>query len=342
MRGGRLPFVVAPCILTSAVSLQPSALRSTETLRSVAALPAHVAGTFEDIAACHLSPEGDYLIFDRRAHAVFSAPREGEPRKIIEIGVEPGRLLRPLAFDSASDGTFVIADAPTGVERIQVFFYLGGTTGGFTLPGRNIPRVALGNFVLSGIGSLDYTGKTVLVSQPDSGSLVTEYALDGRSLRAFGELRPTGHESDRDLHVALNAGIPLAAPGGGFYFVFLSGVPMFRKYDAAGQFLFERHVQGVELDRHIQSLPSEWPRRKTGAGELPVVPPSVRTAAVDPSGQLWISLVTPHTYVYDAIGEKRRTIQFRAAGTMTPINFHFLKDGRLLVAPGCYTFKWRS
>ena len=84
MRGGRLPFVVAPCILTSAVSLQPSALRSTETLRSVAALPAHVAGTFEDIAACHLSPEGDYLIFDRRAHAVFSVPRDGEPRKIID------------------------------------------------------------------------------------------------------------------------------------------------------------------------------------------------------------------------------------------------------------------
>ena len=129
MKGRRLPFVVA--LVTSAISLQPSALRSTETLRSIAALPAHVAGTFEDIAACHLSPEGDYLIFDRRAHAVFSAPRDGEPRKIIEIGVEPGRLLRPLAFDSAPDGTFVIADAPTGVERIQVFFDLGGTTGGF-------------------------------------------------------------------------------------------------------------------------------------------------------------------------------------------------------------------
>ena len=312
-----------------------------ETLRSIAALPAHVAGSFEDIAACHLSPDGDYLIFDRRAHSVFSASRTAGPRKIIEIGVEPGRLLRPLAFDSATDGTFVIADAPS-VERIQVFFYLGGTIGGFTLPGRSIPRVALGDLVLSGIGSLDYTGKTVLVSQPDSGTLITQYALDGRRVRSFGHLRSTGHEEDRDLHVALNAGIPLATPDGGFYFVFLGGVPMFRKYDGAGSLVFERHIEGVELDQHIQSLPNEWPRRKTAAGELPIVPPSVRTAAVDPSGQLWVSLITPHTYVYDAAGDKRRAVQFRGAGIMTPSNFHFVKDGRLLVAPGCYTFNWRT
>ena len=92
--------------------------------------------------------------------------------------------------------------------------------------------MALGDFVLSGIGSLDYTGKTVLVSQPDSGALISEYALDGRVLRTFGELRSTGHEGDRDLHLALNAGIPLAIPDGGFYFVFLGGVPMFRQVRA--------------------------------------------------------------------------------------------------------------
>ena len=314
---------------------------SVETLRSTAALPAHIAGAFNEISACHLSPEGDYLVFDRRAHSVYRAARTTEPKKVVEIGVEPGRLLRPLAFDSSNDGTFVIADAPTGVERIQVFFYLGGTIGGFTLPGRSVPRVAIGDFVLSGIGSLDYTGKTVLISEPDSGTLVTEYALDGRRLRSFGELRATGHEGERDLHVALNSGIPLAIPGGGFYFVFLGGVPMFRKYDASGTFVFERHVEGAELDRHIQSLPRQWPTRKTSAGEFPVVPPTVRTAAVSPDGRLWISLVTPHTYVYDAEGDKKRTIQFQGAGVMAPGNFHFASDGRLLVSPGCFTFNWR-
>jgi hypothetical protein len=342
MKGQGLRHFGFALLLTSAFSIQPSALRSTEVLRSTAALPAHIAASFQDIAACHLSPENDYLVFDRRAHSVFRASRTEAPRKIIEIGVEAGRLLRPLAFDSHRDGTFVIADAPTGVERIQVFFYLGGTTAGFTLPGHSVPRVALGDFVLSGIGSLDYTGKSVLVSQPDSGTLVTEYALDGQRLRSFGELRPTGHEAERDLHIALNAGIPLAIPGGGFYFVFLSGVPMFRKYDSAGALLFERHIEGIELDKHIQSLPRQWPTRKTAEGEFPLVPPSVRTAAVAPDGQLWISLVTPRTYVYDTHGDKSRSIEFQGAGVMAPTNFFFAPDGRLLVAPGCYTFNWNS
>lgn len=325
----------------SAFDIGHSAL-PVDTLRSVAALPAHVAGTFDDIAACHLSPEGAYLVFDRRAHAVYSVAADAAPRTIVQIGVEAGRVLRPLAFDSAADGTFVIADAPTGVERIQVFFYMGGTVGGFTLPGRTVPRVALGDFVLSGIGSLDYTGRTILVSQPDSGALITEYGLDGRILRSFGSLRQTGHESDRSLHLALNAGIPLAIPGtGGYYFVFLGGVPRFRKYDAKGTLLYERHIEGLELDDHIQSLPSEWPTRKTADGEFPIVPPTVRTAAVAPDGRLWISLVTPYTYVYDPSGDKIRAVEFRAAGVLRPSNFYFASRGRLLVSPGCYTFNWR-
>lgn len=349
LKGAAVVSILVPFILTAAFNPQRSALPAgqrgaqPETLRSTAALPAHIAGAFKDIAACHLSPEGDYLIFDRRAHAVFRVARNADAaKKIIEIGVEPGQILRPLAFDSAADGTFVIADAPGGVERIQIFFYLGGTISGFTLPGRNIPRVASGEFVLSSIGSLDYTGRTILVSQPDSGALISEYGADGRTLRSFGELRATGHEQDRDLHLALNAGIPLAIPdSGGFYFVFLGGVPVFRKYDAGGKLVFERHIEGIELDGHIQTLPSHWPRRKTTAGEFPIVPPTIRTAAVDPQGQLWVSLVTPHTYVYDATGHKSRAIVFNAAGTMTPSNFHFVRDGRVLVAPGCYTFTWR-
>jgi hypothetical protein len=303
-------------------------------------MPAHIAGTFNDLAACHLTPDGEFLVFDRRAHSVYRVPPKGAPEQIVQIGVEPGRILLPLAFDSAPDGSFVIADAPSGIERIQIFYYLGGTVGGFTLPGRSVPQVALGDLVLSGLGSVEYTGKSILVSQPASGALVTEYALDGRVLRTFGELRPTGHEQSPEVHLALNAGMTIALPDdGGFYFVFLSGVPVFRKYDAGGTFLFERHIEGPELDRHIQSLPSEWPRRRATTGEFPIVPPSVRTAAVDPDGNLWISLITPHTYVYDNAGDKQRTIQFRAAGILAPSQLYFTKQRQVLVSPGCYTFK---
>ena len=55
-------------------------------------------------------------------------------------------------------------------------------------------------------------------------------------------------------------------------------------------------------------------------------------------GNLWISLVAPFTYVYDATGEKRHTLQFRAAGIIAPTSFFFTGDGQVLVAPGCFAF----
>ena len=39
---------------------------------------------------------------------------------------------------------------------------------------------------------------------------------------------------DKDLHLALNGGLPLAIPGGGFYYIFIAGVPAFRKYRRRG------------------------------------------------------------------------------------------------------------
>ena len=330
----------AVLILTSAFSLQPSALRAT--LKAEGALPAHIAGSFQELAACHLTPEGDYLVFDRRGHAVYRVPRGGEAgaTKILQIGVEPGRILSPIAFGSSNDGTYVVADAPGGQERIQIFSYLGASLGGFHLPVRSVPRVTLGDLVLSGVGSVDYTGKTILVAQPDTtGALITEYDTNGRTLRTFGDLRKTGHESDPDLHLALNGGLPLAIPGGGFYYVFVAGVPAFRKYNAKGEFLFERHIEGTEIDEHLKGLPTTWPRRKTGAGEFPLVPSAIRTASVGRDGQLWISLAVPHTYVYDSTGEKRRIVQFRGAtGIIGPSDLYFTKEGRILAAPGCYQF----
>ena len=330
----RLSILLSFVALTALVAPAPP-----EELRSIAGLPAHIAGSIDDISACHLSPEGDFLIFDRRAHAVYSAsPRAEAAKKIVQIGAEPGRLFRPSAFASASNGTFVVADSPGGRPRFQFFFYTGEPQGGFTLPGREIPLITMGDMVISGIGSLSYSGTSVLISQPETGSLVTEYSVTGQIVRSFGQLRNTGQERDRDVHVALNAGVALPNPKGGYYFVFLSGPPMFRKYDAQGRLVFERHVEGIELDQYVQGLPTTWPRRTVGGDELPLVPASIRTAAVDPDGNLWISLAMPYTYVYDGNGDKRRTIQFRAAGIVAVNGFFFTKNRRILVTPGCYLF----
>jgi len=326
-----------PVVAVVALGLQG---QRAEALRSIAALPAHAAGSFEEITACHISPEGDYIIFDRRSHAVSRVSRDGSAiRQVVQIGIEPGRILLPIAFDSAANGTFVVADTPGGIDRIQMFLDSGSRIGGFSLPRRSTPRVALGNSnYLNVVDSVDYTGKTILVSDPESGALISEYGLDGSVIRTFGTLRETGHEADRELHLALNSGYPLSIDDGGFYFVFVAGVPMFRKYDARGVLLYERHIEGPAIDEHLRTLPSVWPRRKTTSGEYPIVTGAIRNASVSPDGSLWISLLLPLTYVYDSSGEKQRTVEFRASGLLSPTDLFFAGPGRVIASPGCYTF----
>lgn len=306
-------------------------------------MPAHVVGRFEDPAGFQQGRDGTYYVFDRRSHSVFSVTAgSDEPRKIVSIGTEPGRVLRPTAFDFAPDNSFVLADAPGMQPRIQVFLAGGATVGGFTLSGRSAARVSIGDFVLNGVGSLDYTGTSILLSQPETGALVTEYDVDGRTKRSFGDLRKTGHENDPELHMALNVVQPIADPAGGFYVVFLAGTPVFRKYDAGGKLVFERHVEGVQLDEYLKTLPTTWVKRRSAEGEIAVMRPTVRTAGIDRDGNLWISLVVPFTYVYDRGGDKRRVVQFKATDIFSPASLFFTKDDRVLVTPGCYAFPTSS
>ena len=330
------------CLLAAALVGSATA-RQPESLRSVGGLPAHIAGRFTELTLCRQAADGTFFVFDRRSHTVFNVARTAdEPREIVRIGAEPGRILRPYAFDMAADGSFVVADAPGGRGRVQFFMTTGSRLGGFALPGREVPLVTFDGLVLSGLGSLVYNGRSIFVSRPESGSLVTELGVDGVSARTFGALRTTGHEQDRDLHLALNSGLVVINPEGGFYFVFVGGVPMFRKYDASGTLTFERHVEGIEVDEYMRNRPTTWPRRKTADREIPAVRPIVRAAAADANGNLWVSLDVPYTYVYDRTGDKQRVVQFRAAGLIAPTNLSFTQTGRILATPGCFLFEPRS
>jgi hypothetical protein len=326
--------------LVTSIIAHDDAQSRIEILRSVGGLPAHIAGAFHTPLAFQQTDDGRYFVFDRRAHAVYTVAGDDPPRKIIEVGQERGRVLDPSAFDiDPADGSFVIADAPGGRQRIQIFTASGSQLGGFTLAGREVPRLTLGSHVLNGVGSVQFTGRSVLLNQPERGSLVTELAFDGSPVRAFGALRATGHERDTDLHLAFNAGLPLIDPTGGFYFVFQAGIPLFRKFDARGTLLFERHIEGPEVDEYLQTMPTSWPRHRTEGGDvIPLVPPAVTTAGVDRRGQLWVSLAAPFTYVYSPAGDKIRTVQFKGADLITPTSLFFAKDGRILVTPGCYAF----
>jgi hypothetical protein len=310
-----------------------------ETLRSTSAIPAHIAGRFRDPIGFQQSASGQYFVLDRRGHTVYGIDERFDGAwEIVQIGSEAGRIIDPVAFGVEPGGTFVVADAPDGRERVQVFTPAGVRIGGFQLPVRAARRIVLGNLVLNGIGSLQYTGTSILLSMPETGALITEYTLGGRVVRTFGDLRSTGHEEDRDLHTALNSGLPLVDPRGGFFFVFQTGEPAFRKYDAEGRLAYERHIQGREIDEVVGRLPRVWPPRRAVDGEQPLVSPTIRTAAVDATGRLWVALVEPFTYQFDADGDKLRIVQLRAAGIVSPNSLSFDRKGRLLVTPGLYIF----
>jgi hypothetical protein len=316
---------------------------SADVLRSVDAIPAHIAGRFPAPAGFQRSASGQFFVFDRRSQIVYGIDESHSSAwEIVHIGNEAGRIINPVAFAVEPSGTFVVADTPENRERIQVFTPAGFRIGGFMLPGRMRARVVLDGLALNGIGSLQYSGTSILLSQPDTGALVTEYSLAGTAIRSFGSLRHTGHEDDPPLHIALNGGLPIIDPRGGFFFVFQTGEPVFRKYDVNGRLVFERRMQGREIDQFVGRLPTTWPRRRTEDGELPLVAPTIRTAAADAGGHLWVSFVEPFTYEFDEDGDKIRTVQFRAAGTIAPNSLFFEPGGRLLVTPGLYIFDVQS
>lgn len=328
------------CLGAWALAVAAAAAISPQMLRSIGAVPPHVAGRFREPAGFQQSASGQYFVFDRRGHTVYGLDESRESAwQIVTIGAETGRIIDPTAFSVAPDGTFVVADAPNNRERIQLFTPVGFRIGGFLIPGRVTPRVTLNGMMIGGIGSIQYTGTSLLMSQPHEGGLISEYALSGAVNRLIGTLRHTGHEDDRDLHLALNTGLPLVDPTGGFFFVFQTGAPIFRKYDKSGALLYERLIQGPEIEPLLNAQPTTWPGRKTAEGEIPVVPPTIRAAAVDRSGHLWISFVVPYTYVFDGEGDKIRTLQFQGAGVVSPGSLFFDRRGHLLATPGLLEFQ---
>ena len=334
--------VAALTLVIAALAVAPGEALRVEILRSIGGLPPHIAGGFHEAVGFQQGPDGTYYVFDRRAHAVFSVnAARTAVRTLVDIGQEEGRVIQPKGFGLARDGRIVVADAPRGRQRIQVFDPAGTRVSGFYLQGQPAAQIVVDNLMLNGTGSVQFAGDRLLLSHPESGALVTSYTAAGYPTSTFGRLRPTGFESDRELHLAHNAGLPLADPTGGFYFVFMTGRPIFRKYAVDGTLVFERHIEGTEIDALLDAQPSVWPRRRIEDREVPFVAPVIRAAAVSPRGELWISLGVPYTYVYDNQGDKTRTVQFFGAGPVSPTSLAFGRGETLLVTPGCYEFSTR-
>ena len=344
LRGTRIALAILASVAGAATLLETSgraagALTVVETLTPISALPVGIATSFRDPIAFVETSSRDVLVLDRREASLFAidaAPARA--RRIVGPGPGPGGLTSPSALAVNPGDLIGLADVVQDVNRVQYFSPRGSRIGGFYLPDRPRAHVAYSGLAINEINALVFRQDRFLVNLPSRGRLVTELSLNGETLRQFGEPRPTGQASNADLDALLNIGVPVMAPDGGFYFVFQTGVPMFRKYDASGAVVFERHIEGPELDAAIQRLPTVWRLGGPDAGRLPIIEPLIRTAAVDRAGRLWIALAAPFTYIYDPRGEKIRTVQLRAAGPIVPRSLFFTDDDRVLVTPGCYEF----
>lgn len=333
-----LTRAVAAASAALTVVSTPSAQRTADVLQPVFALPAHVINRFEQPSMFAATTTGEYLVLDRRAHAVFRLDAAGgNATPIVTVRPEAGRLLRPIAMALSDEDILAVLDAPGTYQRLQYFTARGTLVGLFYLRGLGVPALTLENQVIAGAGTMAFDGRAFWFNVPAWGAPLSEVDTAGSVRRHIGTLRPTGHEGTADLHEALNTGVPVVDPTGGLFFVFQNGRPMLRKYAESGTLLFERHIEGPELDPIIHRLPTRWPARGDGSRPLPA--PVVRTASADRQGRLWVVLLTGHVYVYNASGEKVRTLTFGGATPTLTSSLFFRRNGRVLTGPGGYEFE---
>ena len=102
------------------------AVAPVEILNATGGLPAHIVNTFEDPIGFAEATTGESIVLDRRAHTVYAINRQKTAvRKVIVVGFEEGKVLRPGVLALSKDDIFAVADAPNGLERIQYFSLTG-------------------------------------------------------------------------------------------------------------------------------------------------------------------------------------------------------------------------
>jgi hypothetical protein len=336
-------FARLAAVLLLAIAHMAAAPR-VEVLTPISSLPPDLVGRLREPAAFAQTSTGGYVVFDRRAQKIFGVDAARRAlTTLVDIGPSDGQILQPDVIAFGPNRTFAVVDQPKGYERLQIFFEDGTPLGRVQRwPARaGEERLSVNGVTFFGLGAIALGRETVVAGGQQPGALMTEFDREGNGLRSIGQMRPTGHESDPLAHRALNAGIPLIASDGSLIWVFTTGVPLLRKYAADGTLLYERHIEGPELDGPIQSLPQRYPTRPLNGREYPAVVGTVTAAAIDADDRVWVSLNVPFTYVYDRSGEKVRTVQFRGTETMTPTSFFFTPSGTVLVTPGCFEFSAR-
>jgi DNA-binding beta-propeller fold protein YncE len=241
---------------------------------------------------------GRYYVSDMRGNRVlvFDGDMRLE-RSIGTIGSGPGRLIHPGYLDVSGGGTLYVQDG--GNERIERFTPDGRYAGEFPTP-----------FLYEGFAVGRH--EEVYLGQPENGHLVTVYSETGKVTGGFGELKKFSDvygaefaEKDTLYERGINR-VRLSTDKEGNVYVSFMLAPLLQKYSPDGRLLFERRLEGPEVDRVTNVLLQHPPEKflsfaKDGFEE--------RIVALDPisdpkTGNIYVLLADGSIYVADREGRK--------------------------------------
>lgn len=238
-----------------------------------------------------------YYISDARANRVLVVNDKMQAEKSIgRIGSGPGELIHPGNIGVAGDGTLFVHDG--GNERIERFSVNGDYLGEFPV----------GTYEGFGVSN----AKEIYLGQPENGSLVTVYSETGERLRSFGKLKKFSEvygrqyaDKDELYRVAVNR-VRLFVDRAGNVYVSFMLAPIIQKYDSTGALLFERRLEGEEIDdltdillnnTHFKYLSTSKDGLEARFITLdPVVEPA--------TGNIYVLLPSGLIYVADSEGRK--------------------------------------
>lgn len=283
----------------------------------------HVPFSAYDVATY----QNKYFLTDIEGNRLLVINRNMEvERNFGRIGSGPGRLFHPGYLDVGGDGTVFVEDG--GNERIVKFDQSGHYTGEFRVNA----------FQGMAVDTQDH----LYLGQPEEGSLITVYSSAGTRLRSFGQLKKYSeiygesfHDKDSSYNVALNR-VRLATDKDGYLYVSFMITPLIQKYAPDGTLMFERRLEGPEIDRLMDAIQ----KRRYIATKSDGV--DVRIIALDPvidpaNGNIMVPLVDGSIYVTDREGNKvsllRPAWANRGDGTFRPFVAGLGANGEFMATP---------
>ncbi len=246
-----------------------------------------------------------YYVSDRKRHSVIVFNERFEiQREIGGIGSAPGRLFRPGYIEVSDDGIIYVQDG--GNERIQ----------SFTLDGTHLGTFSTEPYMGFAAG----TRGEIYLGQPEKGALISVHSREGKLLRSFGKLKDYSdfygeafRDRNEEFSNAINR-VRLSVDRDGNILASFMLIPLIQKYTRDGELVFERRLEGPEIDALTQSPSGRLTMSMDGfVGEI------IALEAIPlPNGEIGVVLTDRSIYVADQSGQRLRVLRPSVETNFTP------------------------